>query len=298
MGVMSGTLDLLQRAYAGTHIREGVLHFDPRLPPRLEGLSFSMQFHGTPILVTVEPTRLTLSAHRESASRPVMVAVGDEVRELHAGDECIFHIRGSNSADTVPGAIFDVDGVLVDSPHERHGAVAARAVESEWADIRDQTTCRRKRSPASLPQQMSGKPRMSGARAALAYFAYPMPTSGRRSTRRASRPWSSASSRPATSPPTPTPAFHHRREDAGSGGGRSSSRTRAVPPPIRLDSFAQERESLSVGAPGPLPPVLLRRRRVGRDFAHVAAPGDVSHRGPGAGVETEKALVIGTPRRG
>jgi trehalose/maltose hydrolase-like predicted phosphorylase len=94
MGVMSGTLDLLQRAYAGTHIRDGVLHFDPRLPPGLEGLSFAMQFRGAPIRVTLGGGRLTLTAHRESASRPVMVALGEERRELRAGGECVFDIRG------------------------------------------------------------------------------------------------------------------------------------------------------------------------------------------------------------
>ena len=36
MGVMSGTLDLMQRNYAGTHIHDGVLHFDPQLPSRLD----------------------------------------------------------------------------------------------------------------------------------------------------------------------------------------------------------------------------------------------------------------------
>ena len=32
MGVMAGTLDLMQRSYAGTYIRDDVLCFDPRLP--------------------------------------------------------------------------------------------------------------------------------------------------------------------------------------------------------------------------------------------------------------------------
>ena len=32
MGVMAGTVDLMQRAYPGTEIRDGVLHFQPRLP--------------------------------------------------------------------------------------------------------------------------------------------------------------------------------------------------------------------------------------------------------------------------
>jgi hypothetical protein len=34
MGVMSGTLDLLQRSYAGSSVRDGVLHFQPRLIDR------------------------------------------------------------------------------------------------------------------------------------------------------------------------------------------------------------------------------------------------------------------------
>jgi trehalose/maltose hydrolase-like predicted phosphorylase len=90
MGVMSGTLDLVQRCYAGTHIRDGVLCFDPRLTSQLDGLSFSMQFQGTPILVTFAGGRLTVAAHREGVSPPVKVAVGDEVRELGPGDRCTF----------------------------------------------------------------------------------------------------------------------------------------------------------------------------------------------------------------
>ena len=46
MGVMSGTLDLIQRGYAGSSIRDGVLSFDPRLGERLDGLAFAMQFRG------------------------------------------------------------------------------------------------------------------------------------------------------------------------------------------------------------------------------------------------------------
>ncbi len=43
LGVMAGTLDLIQRGYAGAEIRDGVLHFAPRLRERLDGLSFPMQ---------------------------------------------------------------------------------------------------------------------------------------------------------------------------------------------------------------------------------------------------------------
>jgi beta-phosphoglucomutase-like phosphatase (HAD superfamily) len=38
------------------------------------------------------------------------------------------------------GAIFDVDGVLVDSPHEQAWREAlAELLEGEWADVRDRT---------------------------------------------------------------------------------------------------------------------------------------------------------------
>jgi len=52
-----------------------------------------MQFRGTPILVTLADGRLTLTAHREGVRRPISVGVGDEVRELRAGDQCTFELR-------------------------------------------------------------------------------------------------------------------------------------------------------------------------------------------------------------
>ncbi len=75
------------------------------------------------------------------------------------------------------GAVFDVDGVLVDSPHERAWRDALRQLmESEWSDIREQTSWSAERfTPQVYQQVMSGKPRMSGALAALEYFGVPDP---------------------------------------------------------------------------------------------------------------------------
>jgi beta-phosphoglucomutase-like phosphatase (HAD superfamily) len=73
------------------------------------------------------------------------------------------------------GAIFDVDGVLVDSPHEKAWRESLRELmERDWSDIRDQTAW----SPGAFTphvcqQEISGKPRMSGALAALEYFRVP-----------------------------------------------------------------------------------------------------------------------------
>ncbi len=90
MGVMSGTLDLIQRGFVGSEIRDGVLYFDPKLPDQLEGLSFSMQFHRTPIRVTLEPGQLNVIVDTEGFSRPISVGVGDQIYELRAGDRCTF----------------------------------------------------------------------------------------------------------------------------------------------------------------------------------------------------------------
>ena len=73
------------------------------------------------------------------------------------------------------GAIFDVDGVLVDSPHEKAWRESLRELmESDWSDIRGRTTWSPDAFTALVYQEhMSGKPRMSGARAALDYFGVP-----------------------------------------------------------------------------------------------------------------------------
>jgi len=71
--------------------------------------------------------------------------------------------------------IFDVDGVLVDSPHERAWRESLRELmEDQWSDIRARTTWSPEAFTSQVYQeQVSGKPRMSGARSALSYFGVP-----------------------------------------------------------------------------------------------------------------------------
>jgi beta-phosphoglucomutase len=73
------------------------------------------------------------------------------------------------------GAIFDVDGVLVDSPHEqawREGL--QQLMENDWSDVRGQTTyAPEKFTPEVYQRVMSGKPRYAGAQAALEHFGVP-----------------------------------------------------------------------------------------------------------------------------
>ncbi len=75
------------------------------------------------------------------------------------------------------GAIFDVDGVLVDSPHEQAWREGLRELmENEWSDIRPQTSyAPEKFTPEVYQRVMSGKPRYAGAQAVLEHFEVPDP---------------------------------------------------------------------------------------------------------------------------
>jgi trehalose/maltose hydrolase-like predicted phosphorylase len=91
LGVMAGTLDLIQRFYAGAEIREGILTFAPTLTDELVGLSFPMQVRGTPIRVTVGKDELTVVI-TGGYSRPIKVGIGNDVRELGASQRCTFQL--------------------------------------------------------------------------------------------------------------------------------------------------------------------------------------------------------------
>jgi trehalose/maltose hydrolase-like predicted phosphorylase len=98
MGVMAGTVDLMARAYPGTEIRDGVLHFQPRLPAAVERVEFWMQFQRTPLLVSLDRDQLVLTVHREGARGPIRIAVGDQLRELCPGETETFELPSAVAA--------------------------------------------------------------------------------------------------------------------------------------------------------------------------------------------------------
>ena len=78
------------------------------------------------------------------------------------------------------GAIFDVDGVLVDSPHFRAWRLALQELmDTEWADLRGRTSYSPERFTEAVYQEVvAGRPRLAEAFAALEYFG--VPGAGRR----------------------------------------------------------------------------------------------------------------------
>jgi beta-phosphoglucomutase-like phosphatase (HAD superfamily) len=75
------------------------------------------------------------------------------------------------------GAVFDVDGVLLDTPHERAWRDTLRdLMEHEWRDVAPQTSYRPERFTSAFYQEcVAGKPRMAGATAVMHAFGVPDP---------------------------------------------------------------------------------------------------------------------------
>jgi trehalose/maltose hydrolase-like predicted phosphorylase len=91
MGVMSGTLDLLQRSLLGGYVTDdGVLRFAPRLLDRLDGVAFSMRFRGTSLRVGIKGEELTVLAEAEGFRGPLRIGVGDELRDMEPGESHVF----------------------------------------------------------------------------------------------------------------------------------------------------------------------------------------------------------------
>jgi trehalose/maltose hydrolase-like predicted phosphorylase len=82
MGVMAGTLDLIQRGYVGAEFRDGTLYFSPKLNDRLDGLSLPMRFRKTSVEATLKEGKLTVATQTDGSNRSIKVGVGDEVREI------------------------------------------------------------------------------------------------------------------------------------------------------------------------------------------------------------------------
>ncbi len=92
LGVMAGTIDLIQRGYLGADIRGEVLHFAPKPMARLDGITFPMQFRQTPLTVSLEGGRLTVAALADGLGQAVRIGCNGEIRELRPGERATFSL--------------------------------------------------------------------------------------------------------------------------------------------------------------------------------------------------------------
>ncbi len=89
LGAMAGSIDVVQRSFAGLRITRDALDFTPRLPAQLHEVTFQVRYRDQLLSVRLETGRLQVSAAPGDAA-PVLVRVGAEQALLRAGQEYEF----------------------------------------------------------------------------------------------------------------------------------------------------------------------------------------------------------------
>ncbi|MDQ6742473.1 MAG: glycoside hydrolase family 65 protein [Candidatus Dormibacteraeota bacterium] len=90
LGVMAGTLDIVQRFYLGESVRDGVLHFSPKPLPNLARLSMPLVFRGSTLDVALDVGKLRVGVRDDGFAPSVRIAVGGAVEEIKAGQSRTF----------------------------------------------------------------------------------------------------------------------------------------------------------------------------------------------------------------
>lgn len=86
LGAMAGTIDVVQRSFAGLRITRDALGFTPRLPAELRRVDFSVRYRDQLLAVHLDTGRLLVAAAPGDAA-PVLVRVGNREILLRAGEQ-------------------------------------------------------------------------------------------------------------------------------------------------------------------------------------------------------------------
>jgi trehalose/maltose hydrolase-like predicted phosphorylase len=92
LGAMAGSIDVVQRSFAGLRVTRDALDFTPRLPAELSRVEFQVRYRDQLLAVRLGTDRLRVAAAPGDAP-PVLVRVGAEKVLLRAGQEHEF-LRG------------------------------------------------------------------------------------------------------------------------------------------------------------------------------------------------------------
>lgn len=91
LGAMAGSIDVVQRSFAGLRITRDALNFSPRLPVELRRITFDVRYRDQLLAVHLEKGSLRVSAAPGDAS-PVLVRLGSEQVLLQAGQDHEFRL--------------------------------------------------------------------------------------------------------------------------------------------------------------------------------------------------------------
>jgi beta-phosphoglucomutase family hydrolase len=93
LGAMAGSIDTVQRSFAGLRMAQDELVFDPRLPTELHRVGFTVRYRDQVLDVALDHNRLTVAAAPGTAL-PVRVRRGPDTVWLHSGQSHTF-LHGS-----------------------------------------------------------------------------------------------------------------------------------------------------------------------------------------------------------
>jgi trehalose/maltose hydrolase-like predicted phosphorylase len=91
LAAMAGTIDLLQRCFAGIETRADTLRLNPHWPPHLGALEFDLLYRGRPLTVRVTGSRVQVSAGT-GKQRPIRLHCRDETTVLNPGGTAEFPV--------------------------------------------------------------------------------------------------------------------------------------------------------------------------------------------------------------
>ncbi|QOR70465.1 glycoside hydrolase family 65 protein [Ruania alkalisoli] len=92
LGVMAGTLDLIQRGYLGTEGNGELLRFTPRGVQKLAGQSMTMRFRETVLKIAIDHERLSVSRVDDSPTL-IWIAVEDSIQEARPAQAVEFTLQ-------------------------------------------------------------------------------------------------------------------------------------------------------------------------------------------------------------
>ena len=85
LGAMAGTIDIVTRAFAGLTFADDALVFHPQLPAGLRHVAFNVHHRGQVVYVSLDHSRIRLTAAEEATATDIQVRMGDQHLLLRGG---------------------------------------------------------------------------------------------------------------------------------------------------------------------------------------------------------------------
>ncbi|MFU8805837.1 MAG: glycosyl hydrolase family 65 protein, partial [Bradymonadaceae bacterium] len=103
LGTMAGTVDIVERSFAGIEIFEDVLYFCPNMPEEIERLNLNIRYRGQAIAIALNHSELRVTTGGNPVS-PVRVGFGGQVVELPPFSCHVFALSAEHPLDRMkPG---------------------------------------------------------------------------------------------------------------------------------------------------------------------------------------------------